>query len=196
VPLERVKGSFLRAVQSAFPDLPFFGKYRARVVSQTGQKFDVQPDADQNGDQVVPPMGGIPIRHGVPGLEVTVLPGTYLLVGFMGGDRRLPYVYAWEGGETPLQVSFTATRLNLGSNTATQPFLKGTNVNAAVIALQAGWNTFQVALDSYANSIQPIADPPGTVTATLHAAIIAMEGVVNAFAAAITASLSTQVFGV
>jgi hypothetical protein len=198
VPVERVKGAFLRAVQSAFPDLPLLGRYRARVVSQAGtaQRFDVQPDGDTNGNQFIPAAGNVPLRQGLPGVQVTVAPGAYVLLGFMGGSRRSPYIAAWEGGETVLKISLSTTVLNLGSDTATEPFLLGNQVNAAVLALQTGWNIFQVALDSYINSIQAIADPPGTVTATMHSAIIAMENVINAFAAAITAARSAQVFGV
>ena len=60
--------------------------YPARVHSQDDDgSLQVFPDVD-----TIPPMVGVPLRVGAPGIEVEVLQGCRVLVSFENGDPRYP----------------------------------------------------------------------------------------------------------
>lgn len=86
----------LRRLVDAFVGarLDHLALYPARVVAQNGALLDLQPDSAR-----VPPCAGISIRHGLPGVAVTVPVGTRVLLGFAGGDPSAPYAALWEPGE-------------------------------------------------------------------------------------------------
>lgn len=67
--------------------------YGARVVQHAavGAAVELIPD-----DPSVPPMSGVPIRHGLPGVAVKVKPGARCYVMFADGDRRRPFVALWD----------------------------------------------------------------------------------------------------
>jgi hypothetical protein len=80
--------------------------YPARVVAQSADKLtlDLQPD-----DVRIPPCAGVPIRHGLPGVTVTVAAGERVLLGYAGGAPAQPYAALWEAG------SVTSVSLNGGT---------------------------------------------------------------------------------
>lgn len=84
------------------PRLDRLALYPARVVAQSSDRarLDLHPD-----DVRIPPCAGVPIRHGVPGLTVTVPAGSRVLLGYAGGDPAQPYAALWEAGSVTL-VSF------------------------------------------------------------------------------------------
>jgi len=108
-----------QAVSRAAPrPVDFYSLYGGVTKSQDGQKFDVQPDDDR-----LPTMGKIPIRHGVPSLEATVGNGARVLIGWEGGDPRLPYCALWGGGEKTSKMTLNvgtltivADKIQLGSD--------------------------------------------------------------------------------
>ncbi len=106
---DRVKGMFLKLARAAIPGIDYLGLYDAKVVKQSGQKFDVQPD-----DIRLTGMTNVPLRNGIPGLEVQVAPGAYVQVGWSNGDPRQPFVALWKGGETATEITITGTMVNIG----------------------------------------------------------------------------------
>lgn len=83
--------------------------YPARVVAQSADKtrLDLQPD-----DARIPPCAGVPIRHGLPGVTVTVAAGARVLLGYAAGDPMQPYAALWEAGSVvSLSVNGGSTRV-------------------------------------------------------------------------------------
>jgi hypothetical protein len=77
------------------PRLDPLALYPARVVSQQDDgSLDVKPDDTRWG----PGLSRVPIRHGLPGVNVRVRQGARVLVGFEGGDITRPFASLWEPG--------------------------------------------------------------------------------------------------
>jgi len=86
---KRALEAFLLAV---FARIDYLALYPAKVVSQNGDgSVDVQPD-----DARLPGMTSVPLRFGLPGLELKVTSGARVLIGFENGDPRRPVATAWE----------------------------------------------------------------------------------------------------
>jgi hypothetical protein len=101
--------------------------YRARVVAQSDDAdlVDVRPD-----DPRLPDMAKLPLRHGVPGLRVSVAMGSYLLVGWDNGRPDKAFAALWNPDVHVIKVSFVADRVNLASRTATEGVVEGTSYRA------------------------------------------------------------------
>jgi hypothetical protein len=98
--------------------------YPAKVVAQDALgELSVIPD-----DPTVAGQGGmtkVPMRHGIPGLIVTIVPGSRCRVFFEDGDPSKPAAALWPDGSTVDSVSLTCTSSMLGSSTATEPYVLG-----------------------------------------------------------------------
>jgi hypothetical protein len=114
--LGRVKGSFVALARGANPNVDYLAPYRARVLKQHSnlRRVDVAPE-----DPRLPQMSNIPLEVGVPGAEVTVLPGHWVVVGWKGGRPDRPFASLWESGEQgtkPVKTTFHASTVELGGN--------------------------------------------------------------------------------
>ena len=100
--------------------------YPSRVIRQAGDgTLEIMPD-----DQVIRGNGltGIPIKHGVPGLKVTVPPGGRIQLFFEGGDSKRPAAALWADGS-----SVTSAELTLVSElTITAPSIKLSSLSVEV----------------------------------------------------------------
>lgn len=104
-PLEALR----RLVESFVgPRLDHLALYPCTVVAQRADKtLDLQPD-----DHRIPPCAGIPIRHGLPGVTVTVPAGGRVLLGYAGGNPALPYAALWESDAvTSISINGGTTRV-------------------------------------------------------------------------------------
>lgn len=100
--------SLVRLVRAIVGDTKYFKQYPCTVQAQTGDgPVDVLPD----DAEIAGPGGlqGVPIWNGLPGITVEVEPGARVLLGFMAGDPRRPYVSLWE------KASIKAIRFNGGT---------------------------------------------------------------------------------
>lgn len=128
-----LKNPFAQLVKSAVPRLDWFALYRGKVLGQAGNTVDVQPD-----DARLPAMSKVPLRHGLPGVSVTVQPGTSILVGWENGDPSRPYACLWEGGETVTSMTIGGTN---GDAVATKKDLQALHYaifSAGVTAMDGG----------------------------------------------------------
>lgn len=98
---DRVLKALERLVNVMMRRVDYHALYPARVVAQSGQKVDLLAD-----DLRIRGQGhqGIPLRHGLPGIEVTVPVGARVLLGFRNGDPAKPYAALWESGAVTLVV--------------------------------------------------------------------------------------------
>jgi hypothetical protein len=111
--LDRPKGS-LAALSGVCPTIDYQRLFRGKVLKQHPnlRRVDVQPD-----DPRLPPMSNIPLRVGVPGLDVTLTPGHRLAIGWEDGQPDRPMTALWEPGTqgtTPVKETFHADVIELG----------------------------------------------------------------------------------
>jgi len=79
--------------------------YPSRVVRQSADgSLDVLPD-----DPVIRGNGlnGVPIKHGIPGVKVTVPPGGKINLYFEAGDPKLPCCSLWADGSSVTSIELT-----------------------------------------------------------------------------------------
>lgn len=88
------------------PRLDHLALYPCTVIAQRASGgLDLQPDSPR-----VPPCADVPIRHGLPGVTVTVPSGGRVLLGYEGGNPDLPYAALWASGDV--------TAIRVGGGTA------------------------------------------------------------------------------
>ena len=88
--------SLHRIIRYITRDSIFLGQYSCLVVSQGADgSLDLQPDDIRIRAQG---LQKIPIRHGLPGCKVEVIPGGRVLLAFDGGDPSKPYAALWHEG--------------------------------------------------------------------------------------------------
>lgn len=102
----RLSRDFAAVGRGSLTPVDFLALYLGTTKSQANQTFDIQPE-----DGRLPSMSGVPIRHGFPGLTVTVDNGATVLVGWRNGDPREPYCALWGGGETVQSIMMGAANL-------------------------------------------------------------------------------------
>ena len=128
------------------PRLDHLALYPCTVVAQRSDKtLDLQPD-----DARVPPCGGVPIRHGLPGVTVTVPAGGRVLLGYAGGNPDLPYASLWESG--------TVTAISINGATT-----KAARAGEAVTSSGA-MATWLTAVSTLLNAPGAVIGTPGSVT--------------------------------
>lgn len=105
---DRIRDPMVATTKSAVPHLDYLAPFRCRVAAQSSDltTLDLIPD-----DARLPAAGfkSIPLRHGLPGCKVQVSAGTYVLLGWMGGDPQKPFCSLWEGGESPQKIQLAGT---------------------------------------------------------------------------------------
>lgn len=90
-PLEAIK----KLVAALTSETRWHKVYPCTVEGQSGNTLDLRPD-----DESIRGTGlsAVPIRHGLPGVEVRVPRGARVLLGWEAGDPRRPYAALWEPG--------------------------------------------------------------------------------------------------
>ena len=98
----RLDRDFAAVGRGAMTPFDFLALYAGTVKGQKAQTFQVQPD-----DERLPIMSDLPVRNGIPGMEVTVSPGAQILIGWRNGDPREPYCALWGGGASDPTTKIT-----------------------------------------------------------------------------------------
>jgi hypothetical protein len=182
---DRVRGMLARLVKKSLPSLDFRAAYRARVVVQKGATLDLMPEADD-----LPPLMGVPIRYGLPGISAQVLPGSTVLVFFDDGDPARPRAALFDAGGllsvtvtvalmaklTAPAVEITAPSIQLGGPAA-MPLAHAPDIVAALTAI----STALGALGAAAASVASVGGP------LTHAEYGAQVGALQSLPAAIGA---------
>lgn len=92
-----VWGSLDRLIRFIKRDTLFLGQHTAEVIAQAADgTLDLMPDSDALRAQG---LQAVPIRHGLPGVEVEVPAGERVLLSFDGGDPTKPYASLWHEGQ-------------------------------------------------------------------------------------------------
>lgn len=78
--------------------------YTAKVLRQSGGKVDVMPDDSRMRGQGIT---GVPLRLGMPGVEVSFPPGAQVLLGWENDDPSKPYASLWLMGAALASMTIT-----------------------------------------------------------------------------------------
>ena len=110
-----------RAVVGLDPMIRYRCLYRCKVVGQSGGTVDVRPY-----DTSLPDMARIPLRHGVPGLQVEVSAGCSVQVGFDDGRPDRPFAALWDTDAAAVRAVLVGSSVELGSSSPVDFAAKGT----------------------------------------------------------------------
>lgn len=87
-----------RAVEALDPLRRYRGTYEFRVVTQEGERLNLQPVRAATG---LPDLPGVPVRPGMAGLRSNVQLGELVLVTFVDADPSRPVVIAHDAPDAP-----------------------------------------------------------------------------------------------
>lgn len=91
--LDRLREEILLFVRRALASVLYQAAHPATVRAQNGAgQLDVEIDPPTE----LPPLVGVPIRHGLPGVTVRVSPGARVLITFELGDPSRPIATLWD----------------------------------------------------------------------------------------------------
>lgn len=183
---DREAGAWQDLQELQDPMGPYARMYRAKVISQNDDtdELDLRPD-----NPLLPDMAKIPLRHGFPGLRVSVAKGSYVLVGWDDGRPDRPFAGLWTPGTKVTKVSIVADRINRGSRNAHEASVLGTSYRAAEDDMIQG---LQQALTMLAGVCT--AGPLAALQAGIQKALQSVTGFIVAAAAA-RGYLSQKDFG-
>jgi hypothetical protein len=128
--LDAIKAGLEAFIANRTARLDYCALYPCTVVSQSGQLLELQPDSDK-----VPPISNVPLRLGLPGVEVTVAPGSRVLLGFEAADPRRPVATVWEASSLQSLTLGPQLSLLLGSG-ASDGVAMASRVEARLTALR------------------------------------------------------------
>ena len=131
--------------------------YVGKVECQSGDTIDVS-FADGSP---LPPLCHVPIYVGTPGVRAEIVPGTTVLVGFIGGDPCLPYALGFGSGKAKKVEVTTTTNISLSADQKVA-VTGTTKVTVDAVEIDLGGSTAPVARLGDAVVAGPYA---GTITA-------------------------------
>jgi hypothetical protein len=126
--LSRRLRAYARIVRAIFPSLAYAGVWEYRVVTQTGERMNLQPARVASG---MPNLVNVPVRPGVPGVKATVLPGELVLVCFADCDPSRPQVFAHDAADS---VGWQPLSFQIGGPAALGIAYQGSPVQAGPFA--------------------------------------------------------------
>lgn len=149
--------------------------YRAKVLAQDDDSdlVDLRPD-----DPRIPDMRKVQLRHGIPGLRVSVAMGSYLLVGWDDGQPNKPFAALWNRDTAVNKVSLVADQISLTKRGATEAFVRGTSKRTAEDAMLSGLAQGLTALASAS-----AAGPLGPLQPGFQRALAAVQTYISQLAA-------------
>jgi hypothetical protein len=105
---DRMLAAYSKLIEQLLPDYPYRGVFEFRVVTQEGERLNLQPVRASLG---LPSLRRVRVRPGLPGCHATVTPGTVVLVQFVNADPARAVVTSFEDAEGP---AFMPIFLDLG----------------------------------------------------------------------------------
>lgn len=134
-----LRGSLERLIRGTMRDVLYLGQYTAVVQRQAADgTLDLLPDdARLRGNG----LSGVPIRHGLPGVEVEVPAGVRVLLGFDNGNPQSPFASLWHSGQV------TAVRIG------------GAKAVALAEEVSARLDRIQAAFDSHVHATAALGAP-------------------------------------
>lgn len=97
-----------RILDAIDPGRRFRGSYEFRVISQSGERLNLQPVRSGTG---LPYLEGVPVRPGMAGMRAAILPGCLVLAVFADADPSRPQVVNFDNPDSP---GWMPTELDFG----------------------------------------------------------------------------------
>lgn len=85
-----------RIIEHFDPHRKYRGLFEYRIVTPAGKRLNLQAVRKSVG---LPDLERVPVRGGIAGVDVTYIPGTRVLVGFIDCTPTRPFVFAFEDPE-------------------------------------------------------------------------------------------------
>lgn len=128
-PTSRRLDALSKLIAQLYPDLRYRGAYEFRVVTQAGDRLNLQPVRVSLG---LPDLARVPMRPGMPGARANVALGSLVLVQFINADPARPVVTGFDApdnpGWTPLIADLTGAQIRVGGPTALLGIARTTDV--------------------------------------------------------------------
>ncbi len=149
-----MRGMFERLVRWVVRDAFYLGQFTCQVISQAADgTLDLQPDDTRLRAQG---LQSVPIRHGLPGVQVEVAAGERVLLGFDGGDPRKPYAALWHEGSMKKLTVTAATAVVVNAPTVE---IGGTQPVALAQLVDSRLSAMQLAIDTHIHTSAAPASP-------------------------------------
>lgn len=138
--LDRITRALKSLIREVFPRIDYLGSYEYRIVTQSGNLFDLQPTDKSLG---LPDLASVPPRSGVAGARVTAVTGTTVLVSFVNSDPAKPFISWFESwsldGFKPDEIHFEANGAPSASGVArigdaVSGMITGTSVSGGAVS--------------------------------------------------------------
>lgn len=190
--LDPIKEPLIRLVLKATQRMDYHALYSCKVVSQNADgTLELQPDRT-----TLSSVSKVPIRLGLPGVEVKVAAGSRVLLGFENGDPAKPVATLWEKSTlneivvtAATKVTVTSPSVELGGTPAIQPVIQGQTYVTAEATMLTSLAAALTAVGTAISSIATITSGGAAASTACGAAVTA----IGTFATAATGSLSTKV---
>lgn len=182
---DRIKDALIRFIETAMSRVDYFALYPAKVISQNGDgSLELRPDSTKLPQD----LSKVPIRLGLPGVEVKVAAGARVLLGFENGNPNSPVATLWEKHSLNEIIITAATKVTIGG-TGAEKTLKAETYRTAEDTMLG---LVQTAMTQVAAAIPSI----GTLIAagpTAATACTAAAAGITSFQAVASTYLSTKV---
>lgn len=96
--IDRTLDAFRKIFDALYPQIKYCGVWEYRVVSQDGERLNLQPVRTASG---MPDLERVPVRPGVSGWRADVTLGEVVLVAFADQSPARPQVIAHEAADSP-----------------------------------------------------------------------------------------------
>lgn len=155
------------------PDRAFRGIYEYRIVTQAGERLNLQTVRVSTG---MPDLERVVVRPGVPGCKATHTLGSRVLVGFVNADPGAPVVLAFEDAEGPgfdaltsIFIGPTAPVVSVGA--LPEPLAQSPALLTVLDAIATWMGALNTALAAPGATIGTIATAMSPATTTVDTAI-------------------------
>jgi hypothetical protein len=130
---DRLKSPIEKMIRAMLPLIDYQAWYRARVVSQSGdkKKVDLKPD-----DPRIPGVKA-ELMLGIPAATVAVNPGAFVLLGWKDGNPQFPVAKLWESGASITSMEIGSAADGVMTKQDGQALFNAIS-NAAVVAMDGG----------------------------------------------------------